>query len=98
MFPIAVGQLMLPAGEVVGSDRGWFDPLVPDMPGIPPPVFPLLLEGEVIGGIVPLVAALMPGMEEVEVLVADPLDPIAGIVEEPPTVPLVPMFGIVLGD
>ena len=52
MDPMAKGQVMFPAGDLVDNERGGFDPLPPPMPGIPVPVFPLSPEGEGIDGIV----------------------------------------------
>jgi hypothetical protein len=52
MDPMAKGQVIFPAGEMVDSETGEFDPPPPPMPGIPVPVFPLPPEGDGIEGMV----------------------------------------------
>ena len=112
IVPIGTGQVMFPAGDVVGSERAGFDPL-PPMPGIPGPVFPLSPEGEVMGGIVPApvepaggivcipllgLGVFMPGMATVEELVPEPPVPMPDIVEELAPALVVPMSSMVVLD
>jgi hypothetical protein len=83
MDPMAKGQVIFPAGELVDSERGEFDPPPPPMPGIPAPVFPLSPEGE--------------GIEGIVLVAVEPADGIVGIPPLEVPMPGIALEELVLG-